>query len=67
MYYIFKYFFFKIKEQVPVRSCMEIKFESDSHHWGNISRMEKEEVNFVLKSLEAFLKKKKLFPETQQK
>lgn len=46
---------------------MEIKFESDSHHWGNISRMEKEEVNFfMLKSLEAF-KKKKLFPETQQK
>lgn len=45
---------------------MEIKFESDSHHWGNVSRMEKEEVNFVLKSLEAF-KKKKLFPETQQK
>lgn len=54
MYYIFKYFFFKIKEQVPVRSCMEIKFESDSHYWGNINRMEKEEVNFVLKSLEAF-------------
>lgn len=37
---------------------MEIQFESDSHHWGNINRMEKEEVNFVLKSLEAFLKKK---------
>lgn len=40
---------------------MEIKFEFDLYYWGNISRMEKEEVNFVFKLLEVFKKKKIIF------